>query len=218
MSVLRSHDGWKTRHFKRMTLEEIKEKFIPVWKQLEDFVPMSSKEEGERVKRQGLKIDQGSSKRMKTSKDVSEEDLKGMMQLVPLEKVYVEALQFDREDLHQLWTLVKEPFSIRPATKDKEKELWVELKRLSEPDFEDQLWTHNQAFMHDLLDWKLYGICGVHHVFTKDQEIFMLVENDYLLRRGLATVMICNKLQVGQYSQMANDLILKIYNIANSPR
>nr|GEY59938.1 uncharacterized mitochondrial protein AtMg00810-like [Tanacetum cinerariifolium] len=51
MSVLRSHAGWKTRHFKGMALEEIKEKFIPVWRQLKDFVPMSSKEEGERVKR-----------------------------------------------------------------------------------------------------------------------------------------------------------------------
>nr|GEV96206.1 hypothetical protein [Tanacetum cinerariifolium] len=67
MFVLRSHAGWKTRHFRGMTLEEIKEKFILVWKQLEDFMPMSSKEEGERVKRQGLKTDQGSSKRMKTS-------------------------------------------------------------------------------------------------------------------------------------------------------
>nr|GFA86632.1 hypothetical protein [Tanacetum cinerariifolium] len=173
MSVLRSHAEWKTKHLREMTLEQIKEKFIPVWKQLEYFVPMSSKEEGERVKRRGLKIDQGSSKRMKTSKDVSEEELKGMMQLVPLEEVYVEALQFDREDLHQLWTLVKE--------------LWVELKRLFEPEFEDQLWTHNQAFMHDPLDWKLYDTCGVHHVSTKDQEIFMLVERDYPLRRGLAT-------------------------------
>nr|GEV05319.1 hypothetical protein [Tanacetum cinerariifolium] len=192
MSVLRSHAGWKTKHFRRMTLEEIKEKFIPVWKQLEDFVPMSSKEEGERVKRKGLKLDQGSTKRMKTSEDVSEDDLKGMMQLVPLEEVYIEALQvkhpiidweihsdekreywkiiilgghtevyqffvdmlkqFDREDLHQLWTLVKENLSIRPTTKDKEKELWVELKRLFEPDFEDQLWTHNQALMHDPLE------------------------------------------------------------------
>nr|GFB63203.1 hypothetical protein [Tanacetum cinerariifolium] len=142
MSVLRSHAGWETKNFRGMTLEEIKEKFIP--------------------------IDQGSSKRMKTSEDVSEEDLKGMMQLVPLEEVYVEALQFDREDLHQLWTLVKETLSIKQATKDKEKELWVELKRLFEPDFKDQLWTHNQALMHDPLEWKLYDTCGVHHVFTKD--------------------------------------------------
>nr|GEY55563.1 hypothetical protein [Tanacetum cinerariifolium] len=164
MSVLRSHARWKTRHFRGMTLEKIKEKFIPVWKQLEDFVPMSSKEEGERVKRQGLKIDQGSSKRMKTFEDVSKKDLKGMMQLVPLEEVYVEALQ-------------------------------VELKKLFEPDFEDQLWTHNQSLMHDPLEWKLYDTCGVHHVFTKDQEIFMLVEKDYPLRKGLATMMICNNLQ-----------------------
>nr|GEV68718.1 hypothetical protein [Tanacetum cinerariifolium] len=71
--------------------------------------------------------DQGSSKRIKTSEDVSEEDLKGVMQLIPLEEMYVEVLQ--------LWTLVKETLSIKQATKDKEKELWVELKRLFEPDF-----------------------------------------------------------------------------------
>nr|GEV60544.1 hypothetical protein [Tanacetum cinerariifolium] len=147
MSVLKSHAGWKTKHIRGMTLEEIKENFIPVWKQLEDFVPMSSKEEGKRIKRKGLKLDQRSAKRMKTSEDVSEEDLKGMMQLVPLEEVYVEALQ-------------------------------VELKRLFEPDFEDQLWTHNQALIHDPLEWKLYDTCGVHHVFTKDQEIFMLTVQD----------------------------------------
>nr|GEW00288.1 retrotransposon protein, putative, unclassified [Tanacetum cinerariifolium] len=93
MSVLRSHAGWKTKHFRGMTLEEIKEKFIPVWKQLEDFVPMSSTEEGKRMKRKGLKLDERSSKRMKTSEDVSEEYLKEMMQLVPVEEVYVEALQ-----------------------------------------------------------------------------------------------------------------------------
>nr|GEW05970.1 hypothetical protein [Tanacetum cinerariifolium] len=127
---------------------------------------------------------------MKTSKSASEgvskEELKEMMQLVPLEEVYVEALQ--------LWILVKETLSIKQAIKDKEKELWVELKRLFEPDFKDQLWTHNQNFMHDPLERRLYDTCGVRHVFTKDQEIFMLVEKDYPLRKGLATVMICNKL------------------------
>nr|GEW01345.1 ribonuclease H-like domain-containing protein [Tanacetum cinerariifolium] len=36
-----------------------------------------------------------------------------------------------REDLIQLWTLVKETLSIRQATDDKERELWVELKSLN---------------------------------------------------------------------------------------
>nr|GEV41553.1 hypothetical protein [Tanacetum cinerariifolium] len=232
ISDLVKYQDHRAKILKGMTLEQIKEKSIPVWKQLEDFVLMSSKEEGERVKRQGLKIDQGSSKRMKTSEDVSEEDLKGMMQLVPLEEVYVEALQvkphiidweIHSEGKREYWKIIRlgghtAVYHIRQAIKDKEKELWVELKRLFEPDFEDQLWIHNQAFMHDPLDWKLYDTCGVHHVSTKDQEIFMLVERDYPLRRGLATVMISNRLQVEQYSQMANDLILKIHNIANSPR
>nr|GEV14346.1 hypothetical protein [Tanacetum cinerariifolium] len=62
-------------------------------KQIEDFVPMSSKEEAERFKRKGLRLEQGSVKRMKTSEDVSKEDIKEMMQLVPVEEVYVEALQ-----------------------------------------------------------------------------------------------------------------------------
>nr|GEW43331.1 ribonuclease H-like domain-containing protein [Tanacetum cinerariifolium] len=160
MLVLKSHSGWKTRHFRGMTLKEIIEKFIPVWKQIEDCVHMSSTEEGKRMKRKGLRLEQESAKKMKTSKEVSEEDLKEMMRLVPVEErnywkiirlgghtavyqFFVDMLKhFDREDLNQLWTLVKETLSIRHASSDKEKELWVELKRLCEPDFEEQLWTH----------------------------------------------------------------------------
>nr|GEX41625.1 hypothetical protein [Tanacetum cinerariifolium] len=128
MSVLKSNSGWKTKHFKGMSLEEIREKFIPVWKQIEDFVPMASKEERERFKRKRIRLEQDSAKKMKTSEEVLEEDLKAMMQ---------------------------------------------------------------------------------------DQEIFMLVEKDYPLRKGIGIVMISNKLQVENYSQMANDLIQKIHKIAN---
>nr|GFB60590.1 hypothetical protein [Tanacetum cinerariifolium] len=68
------------------------------------------------------------------------------------------------------------------------------------------------------VDWKLYDSCGVHHVTSKDTEIFMLVKKDYPLRKGLALVMICYKFKVENFSQMANNLVLKIYKIANSPR
>nr|GEY65944.1 hypothetical protein [Tanacetum cinerariifolium] len=71
MSVLKSHLGWKTKHFKGMSLEEIREKFIPIWKQIEDFVPMGSKEKGERVKRKGLTLEQEIAKKVKTSEEVS---------------------------------------------------------------------------------------------------------------------------------------------------
>nr|GEV30977.1 hypothetical protein [Tanacetum cinerariifolium] len=150
MSILRSH-AEQDNAKKVKTSEEILE---------EDLKAMMQK---------WLGLEQDNAKKVKTSEEISEEDLKAMMQLVLVEEVYVEALQvkhpiihweiqtegqrsywklirlggsttsyqffvdmlkhFDREDLNQLWALVKETLNIRQATNDKEKELWVELKR-----------------------------------------------------------------------------------------
>nr|GEX84039.1 hypothetical protein [Tanacetum cinerariifolium] len=90
---------------------------------------------------------------------MSEEDVPNMLEIVPVSEFKVEALQvkvggiieayqsfegmlkgFDREDLVALWRLVKEKFSLAVPNVDKEKALWVELKRLFEPDAEDALW------------------------------------------------------------------------------
>ncbi|GKD16236.1 hypothetical protein Tco_1205394 [Tanacetum coccineum] len=46
---------------------------------------------------------------------------------------------FDREDLVKLWSLVKEKFTSTKPTEDKEREIWVELKRLFKPDVDDEL-------------------------------------------------------------------------------
>ncbi|GJU87196.1 hypothetical protein Tco_1294742 [Tanacetum coccineum] len=105
-----------------------------------------------------VELDHESSKKQKTNKasgpvqeqpkeeetELPQEDL----QQIPVEEVYVEALQifaemlkkFDRDDLVKLWDLFKERFSIAEPINDKEKELWVELKRLFEPDNDDTLW------------------------------------------------------------------------------
>nr|GEW49587.1 retrovirus-related Pol polyprotein from transposon TNT 1-94 [Tanacetum cinerariifolium] len=183
---------------------------------MEDFIPMGSKEEAEKIKRKGLNLEQESAKKQKTSKEVleeamslkevPEEKVKDMMLLVPIEEVYVEALQVKHliidwkvyhEGQRSYWKITKlggSSASYQPPTSDKEMELWVELSRLYEPDHEDQLWTHIQNFMHAPIEWKLYDTCGVHHVTSKDKEIFMLVEKDYPLRKGLALVMISYKL------------------------
>nr|GEX87734.1 hypothetical protein [Tanacetum cinerariifolium] len=64
---------------------------------------MGSKEEAERIKRKGLSLEQESVNKQKTSEEVPEEakspdevpkeKVKEMIQLVPIEEVYVEALQ-----------------------------------------------------------------------------------------------------------------------------
>nr|GEW83389.1 hypothetical protein [Tanacetum cinerariifolium] len=221
MSILRSNAGWKAKDFKGITFEQIKEKFIPVWEKMQDFVPMNSKLESERLKRPGIQLDKERFKKLKTAKasgmeptqeqqskepkELSEEELKKMMELVPVEELYIEALQvkypiidweiyskgqrkcrkiirvgnhtevyhifedmlkkFNREDLDKLWSLVKETYCTTEVTDEKAKELWVELKRLYEPDYRDPLWAL-QRYMHDPLVWRLYDTCGVHHVST----------------------------------------------------
>nr|GEY98239.1 hypothetical protein [Tanacetum cinerariifolium] len=103
MAVIRNNLGWKVKDFRGMTFEEIEAKFNSVWKQMEDFIPIGSKEEAERIKRKGINLEQGSAKKQKTLEEVTEEaqppeevpeeKVKEMMQLVPIEEVYVEALQ-----------------------------------------------------------------------------------------------------------------------------
>nr|GEX50813.1 hypothetical protein [Tanacetum cinerariifolium] len=140
---------------------------------------MGSKEEAKRLKRKGLNLQKEQVKKQKsleedpeiktTTKEFTKDKIKKIMVLVPVEAVYVQALQVkhpiidwkvhsegersywqiirlggssacyqffvdllrqqDREDLNQLWALVKEYLSIRLASK-----------------------------------WKLYDLSGVHHV------------------------------------------------------
>ncbi|GJS87161.1 hypothetical protein Tco_0769797 [Tanacetum coccineum] len=114
--------------------------------------------------------------------------------------------------------LVHERFNSIEPIEDKERELWVELKRLFEQDDNDILWKL-QRYMHDPLKWKLYDTCGVHHVSTERvHNIFMLVEKYYPLTRALMTLMLSNKLQVDEYSVMAYELLRKIFILANRPR
>nr|GFA75053.1 hypothetical protein [Tanacetum cinerariifolium] len=83
----------KVKDFKGLSFEEIEAKFAEVWKQVET----------ERLKRKGLNLEQEHVKKQKSSelapemenstKEITEEKMKEMMQLVPVEDVYVQALQ-----------------------------------------------------------------------------------------------------------------------------
>nr|GFB90716.1 hypothetical protein [Tanacetum cinerariifolium] len=54
----------------------------------------------------------------------------------------VEALQ-TKDDLAMLWSLVKEKFNSTKPTNDKEREIWVELKRLFKPNTDDEEGNRN---------------------------------------------------------------------------
>nr|GFC36322.1 hypothetical protein [Tanacetum cinerariifolium] len=63
---------WKVKDFKGMKFEEIEDKFAAVWKHVEDFIPMGSKEEAERLKRKGFNLEQDHVKKQKTSEESHE--------------------------------------------------------------------------------------------------------------------------------------------------
>nr|GEW09304.1 copia protein [Tanacetum cinerariifolium] len=98
---------------------------------------------------------------------------------------------FDKDDLVALWRLVKEKFSTAVPTEDKEKALWVELKKLFEPNAADVFWKL-QRYMHDPLTWKLYTNCEIHPPSIK--------------------------LQVDEDCEMCRDLVMKIFMEANKPK
>ncbi|GKD48276.1 hypothetical protein Tco_1277252 [Tanacetum coccineum] len=266
-TYMKNMAGYKMEHFKGKSFYEVKEMFDNVYKQVtqsDRLVPKILTGSSKRIAE--TELEHEGSKRQKTNeeqsaeeeKELSEEELQKLMMIVPVEEVYVEALQvkyliidwevysedtrkywkiirvgnhteayhtfddmlnkFDRDDLDKLWSLVKERFGSTDPTDDKERTLWVELKRLFEPTIDDILWKI-QRYMHDPLTWRLYDTWGVHHVSTdRGHDIFMLVEKDYPLTRGLLTFMLCNKLQVDQYSEMANELLKKIFIVANRQR
>nr|GFC26101.1 hypothetical protein [Tanacetum cinerariifolium] len=78
-------------------------KYQDNYAKIQDFVLIGSKEEAERIKRKGLRLEKESEKKLKTSEEVHEEvksseevlkeKVKEMMQLVLVEEIYVEALQ-----------------------------------------------------------------------------------------------------------------------------
>ncbi|GJS92604.1 hypothetical protein Tco_0799572 [Tanacetum coccineum] len=241
MVYLKNQGGYKMKDFKGMSYDDIRPIFEKVWDQIHSFVPMDSEEEVPRLKRAGQDVEAKPAKRQRTEEvselaqeqtdeepktdELSQEQLNqmtlcnfGKSSEWEIYQVFEDMLKnFDREDLDKLWSLVQERYNSSGLAEDKEIELWVELKMLFEPDAENFL--ELQKDMHDPLNWWLYDTCVVHHVSTKKgQDIFMLVEKDYPLTKGLATLMLVNKLRVDQHSEMADELLTKIYNIANRPR
>ncbi|GJS34725.1 hypothetical protein Tco_0533107 [Tanacetum coccineum] len=164
-------------------------------------------------------------------KELSEEELQKLLVIVPVEELVIQPLQVRypiidcevySEDTRRYWRiirdLVKERFSTTEPTDDKEKELWVELKRLFEPDNDDILWKL-QRYMHDPLVWRLYDTCGVHHVSSvRGHDIFMLVEKEYPLTRGTLGLMMVARLLVEADSKISRELLRKISDQANRTR
>nr|GEY44619.1 hypothetical protein [Tanacetum cinerariifolium] len=93
---------------------------------------------------------------------------------------------FDREDLENLWRIVKDRFSTSKPTNFLDEYLLLTLKTVfEEPDGQDAIWR-NQKSVHGLAlvkKLKLLTLCGVHVITLSIVQLFLLFERRYPLSR-----------------------------------
>ncbi|GJZ24494.1 hypothetical protein Tco_0561953 [Tanacetum coccineum] len=202
MSNYIKHMGSHTlQQLRGYSFDEIKTLFETTIRRVNTFVPIESEVDravpelaaGSSKRDAEEELDQESSKRKKTGK--SSELAKEPKDKDEELRFTLKALGSTRRssELEIILSLVKENFKSTEPTDDKEKEIWVELKRLFEPD-------------------------TVHHVSTKKGDIYMLVEKEYPLSRETLTLMLVAKLLVEQDSEMSKELLRKIFMQAERPR
>ncbi|GKA16597.1 putative ribonuclease H-like domain-containing protein [Tanacetum coccineum] len=150
--------GYSIRQLKSLSFQQVKEIFETTMRRVQSFVPMGSELEVQRlkkagqevleepVKRQKIREASGSGEEQSAEKEVYFEDTRRYWRIIRVGnhteayQIFADMLKkFDRDDLVKLWDLVKEKFNTTEPTNDKEKELWVKLKRLFELDNDDIL-------------------------------------------------------------------------------
>nr|GEW92040.1 hypothetical protein [Tanacetum cinerariifolium] len=199
---LKNMAGYKIQHFKGMTYDQVRPIFERDYNHVQTFLKLDRDEEPTKKRAAKETLLQESFKKLRAEVEVSD-----MLK------------DFDREDLDALWRITKEKFSTTIPIHDKEKALWAELTRLYEPNADDVLWKL-QRYMHYPIMWKLHPNCRVHQVSstTRRYDIYMLAEKDYPLSDGVMTLMLSSRLQVEEDSEVARDLVMKIFLKANQPK
>ncbi|GJR48928.1 hypothetical protein Tco_1317031 [Tanacetum coccineum] len=130
----------------------------------------------------------------KEEEELSQGRIQQMMIIVPEQGMNVEALQTQ-------YPIIDWEIYTKGARK-----YW----KIIRVDTDNELWKL-QKHIHDIT-WRLYDTCGVHHVSTKYRvDIYMLVEREYPLSRGVLTQMLVAKLLVEQDNEMSKELLRKIF-------
>lgn len=115
----------------------------------------------------------------------------------------------DRDDLDTLWKLVNERFKADTLKDMKEMQLWVDLRRLYEPDLNDKYWKFDSSDLNTT--WTYYDKCEVHHVSTIAKvDVFMFAEKEYPLRATTLSAMLKSRLRVYEDNEKVRALIQKI--------
>ncbi|GKB52106.1 hypothetical protein Tco_0902859 [Tanacetum coccineum] len=112
---------------------------------------------------------------------------------------------YNKEDLEDLYKLVKAKYESTRPVEDLDLLLWGDLKTMFEPHMEDKVWRNQQEYK--VSKWKLYDSCGVHSLMMQHVQIYMLVEKKYPLAPLTLSMMLEKKLIIDYESKMAYQLL-----------
>ncbi|GJX50848.1 hypothetical protein Tco_0277693 [Tanacetum coccineum] len=225
-TYMKNMAGFTHNQLKNKSFDEVQRAFDKTMSWINSFVPMDSevvegsRKEAVSKKRAGEKLGEERVKRQKVEDDAEREELKACLEIVPGDDsaVNVESLaikypiifsamldDFDRQDVLDLYRLVKERFEItRPKRYDRL--LWVDLITLFEPSEEDEIWKTQQDYT--LISWRLYDSCGGHLLLMDTGiAIHIMVEKKYPLTQEMLLQMLSGRLKVDHECEMAYELI-----------
>nr|GEU34034.1 hypothetical protein [Tanacetum cinerariifolium] len=93
-------------------------------------------------------------------------EIKQLIKIIPKEEeVANDAISqmlksFSKEDLEDLYKLVKARYGSTRPVENMDYLLWSDMKTMFEPHVEDEVWKRQQGYK--VLEWKQYDSCGVH--------------------------------------------------------
>ncbi|GJY97410.1 putative ribonuclease H-like domain-containing protein [Tanacetum coccineum] len=197
-TYLKNMEGYKLKDLKLKEFDSIQEMFDRVFKRVNTFEDFRTELVKGKEKRSGEELIQESTKKQKVEDDKETTELKKLMKITPdEEEVAIDAIplainqmlkEFDKEDLVDLYKLVKAKHESTRPVEDLNLFLWGDLKTMFEPHVEDEVWKKKQGYK--VLERKLYDSCEVHSLMMQSMKIYMLVEKKYPLTPPTLSMML----------------------------
>ncbi|GJW31405.1 hypothetical protein Tco_0051437 [Tanacetum coccineum] len=224
-TYLKNMEGYKLKDLKLKEFDSIQEMFDRAFKRVNTFEDFRTELVEGKETRAGTELIQENEKKQKVEDDKETTELKyivGWKIYKEGRKSYYQIMRangksqtymifsqmlksFDRQDLEDLYKLVKAKYESTRPVDDLDLLLWGDLKTMFEPHVEDKVWRNQQEYK--VLDWKLYDSCGVHSLRMQHMQIYMLVEKKYPLAPLTLSMMLEKKLIIDYESEMAYQLL-----------
>ncbi|GJQ89287.1 retrovirus-related pol polyprotein from transposon TNT 1-94 [Tanacetum coccineum] len=213
-TYLKNQGGWKLAQIKKLTDEELKEKFEYLMRSMErEDVSIPKDKDKESVKREeefDIKkpvlrytkrkslARKGLQKKPEFAKSGTKEDVEAYMEErvdEPSSKEFPMSLLNDltRDDLKELYRLMMLKYGDNRPEEEFERVLWGDLKTMFDPPSEeDAIWKlpHQQQ----ILNWRYFHSCSVHCLTVEAAHIYMLTEVKYPLPPRVCKAMLEKKL------------------------